>query len=73
MQNDWIIQEHFDGYFMRKNTLPAPGFEPITFLLRTSWLAITFLNGFDSLRLIAWLLLAASTLGDIADITNSLL
>ena len=56
---------------MRKNTLPVPGFEPFTFWLRTSWLAITFFQGFDSLRLIAWLLLAASTMGDIAEITNS--
>ena len=38
-----IVQEHFDLDFARKKSLPAPGFEPTSFLLTSSCQGIAFL------------------------------
>ena len=40
-----IMQVDLNTDFMRKNILPAPGFEPMAFQIVPSRLGITFLSG----------------------------
>ena len=56
---------HFNRDFMRKNPLPALGFEPTTFQLASSCQGITFLG------MVSLFLLVASALGDLEVATKT--
>ena len=63
------IEVYLNRDFMRKNILPAQGFEPLTFWLMSSCLGITFLTGiFIPICGMISTLLEASTLGGGGDL-----